>query len=110
MDLSVDKYHFSYIDEFGDVHEVTYKVNEYDSLMILLFDQYGEDWGDCKGRAWCGTCRIEILSGSLQDTIDPQERDTLSKLPRHAASNRLACQIPADEHLSGITFKILKDE
>lgn len=104
------QYAFDYIDEFGGSHAVTYRVNEYANLMILLFDQQGEDWGDCKGRAWCGTCHIEIQRGVIDEPIDVEERNTLTKLGNLTASSRLACQLPADESLDGVTFSILKDE
>ncbi len=104
-----DQHSFSYFDEFGTRHNVTYRVNEYANLMILLFDQLGEDWGDCKGRAWCGTCHIEIQEGEIREVIDREERITLSKCSNQTSSSRLACQLPADEKLAGITFSILKD-
>lgn len=106
----VDTREFTYIDEFGHTHQVTFRVNEYENLMILLFDQCGEEWGDCKGRAWCGTCHIQVLNGVISEAMDGEEKNTLSKLPNETAHSRLACQISAIEELSNITFKILGDE
>lgn len=107
--MTADKSHFTNVDELGNPHEVFYRINEYDNLMILLFDQLGEEWGDCRGCAWCGTCYIEINEGEINDVMDYKERNTLSKLPNKTLNSRLACQIPADEKLSGITFHILND-
>ena len=108
--ISYHEYTFTYVDEFGSIQHVNYSPNEYDNLMILLFDQLGEEWGDCKGRAWCGTCHIEIIEGEVVEEMDGEEERTLSNLPNITATSRLACQIAADENLSNITFKILKDE
>ncbi|MGL1885506.1 MAG: 2Fe-2S iron-sulfur cluster-binding protein [Reichenbachiella sp.] len=77
--------------------------------MILIFDQCIEEWGDCKGRAWCGTCHIEIISDSLVSDMNLDETHTLNRLANRTTSSRLACQIPTDEHLAGLEFKILGD-
>lgn len=88
---------------------VKYQINEYDNLMTLLFDQLGEEWGDCKGRAWCGTCHIEIWEGTVDEVMHAEEKNTLSKLPNSTSTNRLACQLPADEKLADTPFHLLKD-
>lgn len=85
-------------------------VNDYHSLMELLFDKYMEEWGDCKGRAWCGTCHIKILKGTLAEKIDEDEKQTLSKINGTTYSSRLACQIPLNIELNDIIFRILKDD
>ncbi|MGB5437676.1 MAG: 2Fe-2S iron-sulfur cluster-binding protein [Maribacter sp.] len=74
--------------------------------MELLFDKYVEDWGDCKGRAWCGTCHIEILEGNIDLQMDDDERHTLSKIHGRTSKSRLACQIPINEELNNIVFKM----
>lgn len=99
-------YSFTYFNEFGDLCKADFKVNEYHSLMELLFDKYVEEWGDCKGRAWCGTCHIEILEGHLTQTIDKDERQTLLIIDGTSLKSRLACQIPVNEKLNNMVFKI----
>ena len=47
-----------YKDELEVDHQVECAEFEYNNLMELLFDKKGQEWGDCKGRAWCGTCHI----------------------------------------------------
>lgn len=102
-------YTLTYYDEFGDRHTASFYNNEYHSLMELLFDKYMEEWGDCKGRAWCGTCHIQILEGNLIGTMDEDEKKTLSKLEDTNARSRLACQIPVNAQLNNIVFKIISE-
>lgn len=105
-----EKYRCTYIDEFGDTNEADFTLNEYHNLMELLFDKYLQEWGDCKGRAWCGTCHIHILEGSLSTKIGRDEQSTLSNLYRGEYSqNRLACQIPVNRELHNIVFKIISE-
>lgn len=103
-------YQFEYIDELGERHVVDFTIGEYDNLMVLLWDKCYEEWGDCKGRAWCGTCHIEVLDGTITEPMDIDETKTLSGLPNLTTQSRLACQIPIDANLSGLTFKMLKDD
>ena len=74
--------------------------------MELLFDKYVEDWDDCKGRAWCGTCHIEILEGNIDEIMGEDERHTLSKIDGFTGNSRLACQIPVSEKLDNMVFKM----
>ncbi|MCK0123833.1 (2Fe-2S)-binding protein [Gelidibacter sp. F2691] len=103
-----ENYDFTYIDEFGEAHNVEFKVNDYHSLMELLFDKCMEDWGDCKGRAWCGTCHIQILEGPLSQAMDSDEKGTLSKNEDARENSRLACQIPVNSELHKLVFKIMQ--
>ncbi|TXE09092.1 (2Fe-2S)-binding protein [Gelidibacter salicanalis] len=103
-----ENYDFTYIDEFCEAHKVEFKVNDYHSLMELLFDKCMEDWGDCKGRAWCGTCHIQILEGQLSQNMDSDEKDTLSKIEDTQENSRLACQIPINAELHKLVFKIME--
>lgn len=98
---------FHYFDEFGVKHTITYQPNEYENLMILLLDQCGEEWGDCKGRAWCGTCHIQLLDGKVDNDQSTSEQSTLSKLSNLTNTSRLACQIEANEQLNGMLFNII---
>lgn len=102
-------YTFTYMDEFGDSNTVSYRPNEYHSLMELLFDKYLQEWGDCKGRAWCGTCHIQILEGSLSSKMQRDEKQTLSQMDDATAQSRLACQIPVNAELHNLVFKIVTE-
>ena len=102
-------YTFNYYDEFGNARTANFNNNEYHNLMELLFDKYMEEWGDCKGRAWCGTCHIQILEGEINVPMDEEERNTLSKLDGANAQSRLACQIPVNAQLDHIVFKVMSD-
>lgn len=64
------KYKLTSFNQFGEECLADFKTNEYHSLMELLFDKYVEEWGDCKGRAWCGTCPIGIIESSVIEKKD----------------------------------------
>ncbi|MGS0525204.1 hypothetical protein ACU8V7_08505 [Zobellia nedashkovskayae] len=100
----------TYIDEYGEKCHANFVTNEYHSLMELLFDKYMQDWGDCKGRAWCGTCHIKIHSECTLDKMDITEKNTLSTILNADKTSRLACQIPLNSNLDGVVFSILKDD
>ncbi|WP_111707974.1 2Fe-2S iron-sulfur cluster-binding protein [Lutibacter citreus] len=106
--MTKENYHFTYYDEFKKKHHTDFKTNEYHNLMELLFDKYLEEWGDCKGRAWCGTCHIQIIEGEISEKIDTDEKNTLSKIEGVTPKSRLACQIPLNSELNGIVFKIME--
>lgn len=106
--MESQNYTFTYINEFNETCSAQFKINEYHSLMELLFDKYMEDWGDCKGRAWCGTCHIQILRGNISGTMDIDEKTTLSKIQDVTVNSRLACQIPVNAELHNLVFKIME--
>ncbi|MCK0189823.1 2Fe-2S iron-sulfur cluster-binding protein [Arenibacter sp. F20364] len=107
--MKIETYTFTYIDEFGDTNTANCRPNEYHSLMELLFDKYLQEWGDCKGRAWCGTCHIQIMEGHSNTKILEDEGHTLSKLSGSNACSRLACQIPVNAELHQMAFRIISD-
>ena len=107
--MITEKFSLIYFDSYGDEHHANFTIHEYHSLMELLFDKYLEDWGDCKARAWCGTCQIAIIKGHVKEKIDQDERQTLSKRGGATATNRLACQIPLTAELDQIVFKIISN-
>lgn len=106
--MEAQSYAFTYINQFDETCKAEFETNEYHSLMELLFDKYIEDWGDCKGRAWCGTCHIKILEGSISQKMDADEKDTLSKMGDTTHNSRLACQIPVNAELHNLVFKIME--
>ena len=99
-------YHLTYFNEFGEECHADFKTNEYHNLMALLFDKYLQDWGECKGRAWCGTCHIKIIKGRISDEMDSDEKHTLAIIDNATERSRLACQIPLNDKLNGIVFRI----
>ena len=105
--MASETYNFTYINEFDEECKAEFRLNEYHNLMELLFDKYMEDIGDCKGRAWCGTCHIQILEGRISEKMDADEKETLSKSEDVAENSRLACQIPVNSELHNLSFKIM---
>jgi len=96
------------IDEFGHKTTIDYTPYEYDNLMELVVNELWEEWGDCLGRAMCGTCHIEILNGKVGEK-ESFEAHTIDGLPNKTKQSRLACQIIPDQSINDLTFKILKD-
>jgi len=64
--------------------------NQLDSLMEIIRDYGYEDWGECRGRAWCKTCHVST-SHKLHDEIDNEEEHALQDLENRQAESRLAC-------------------
>lgn len=95
-------------DDIGREHILEFKPKEYRSLMDLVFNELWIEWGDCKGRAMCGTCHIEILEGDVGEK-DDYETETLENLPNNTQRSRLACQIIVDDSINNMKFRILKD-
>jgi len=78
--------------------------------MELIWDRAIEDWGDCKGRAWCGSCQIELVDGANQlDKMANEEHNCLCKQEYRTNNSRLACQLMIDEKLDGIKVQFLGD-
>ena len=97
------------INEFDEEKIIEYNINEYNSLMEMIFDVLHEEIGECKGKAWCGTCHVFPLEGDIEAPAESDEITTLSKLYNTTPKSRLACQINADHKINGMTFKILSD-
>jgi len=102
------KYSLEYIDALGERHVVQFNKWEYNNLMELIWDRTIEDWGDCKGRAWCGSCHVNIIQ-TIQclPSIDQEERHCLSNQENKTAKSRLACQLEITETLDGAVVKYL---
>jgi 2Fe-2S ferredoxin len=96
------------VDEFEKENVLEFRPYEYNNLMELVFNELWEEWGDCKGRAMCGTCHIEILEGETGEA-DPFEQQTLEGLPNKTAHSRLACQLSMTPSLDSMKFRMLKD-
>ncbi len=52
--------------------------------MQMIVDQLSEDIGDCMGRAWCGTCHVELVQGDLVNDKDSKEDHKLKELYNHS--------------------------
>ncbi len=104
------KFWFFYIDSVGQGHQVPYQLHEYNNLMELIRDQSLEDWGDCRGRAWCGTCHIEISNSNLRSPPDSEEINRLDLLSNSITNSRLACQIFLDQQIHQMEFKYIGDD
>tara|TARA_R110002049_G_scaffold309212_2_gene518725 strand:+ start:8089 stop:8418 length:330 start_codon:yes stop_codon:yes gene_type:complete len=89
--------------------EIPFKGFQYPNLMELIVDTYYEAIGECLGRGLCGTCHVKLQSGSVNDTIEPVEKETLKNLSNADTTSRLACQIILDEKINNMTFKIITD-
>lgn len=92
----------------GEIYKLKTYPNEYRNLMMLIYDKLGpEDFGDCLGMGKCGTCLIEIESGTYLNSYNRNEETTLLKSGTNKGL-RLACQILIDEHINGITVKLIR--
>lgn len=65
-------------------------------------------WGNYKSSAWYGTCHIKIHNTCNVEQISISERYTPSKIVSSNKSSRLACKIPHNKNLHGVSFSILK--
>jgi 2Fe-2S ferredoxin len=97
------------INELGEERSLTFKILEYNNLMELVLNELWDEWGDCRGRAMCGTYHIEILNHTTSSIMDSFEANTLDNLPNKTSRSRLACQIIIDKSLHNMRFRILKD-
>ncbi|WP_100614771.1 2Fe-2S iron-sulfur cluster-binding protein [Confluentibacter citreus] len=102
-------YHVNIISTNNKRIEIPFKRFQYPNLMELIVDTYYEDIGECLGRGLCGTCHVKIQSGSINDSIEPVEKETLNNLYNSDTNSRLACQIMLDEKINNMTFKIITD-
>jgi len=86
-----------------------FRKGEYRNLMELIVNKTAEDIGDCKGRAWCGTCHVECDQFNFSADINIDEKKTLNGLEHKKKNSRLACQIMLDESINEITFTLKGD-
>jgi len=76
--------------------------------MEIIRDYGYEDWGECRGRAWCKTCHVST-NQKLPDEIDNEEEHALQDLENRQVESRLACQIPINQMLDGMVITYLGD-
>lgn len=94
----------------GKTHSIQSYINEYRSLMTLLYDKIyiDDDFGECKGMGRCGTCVIQILNPKNAITLcDRNESATLGKMGINKEHIHLSCQIELNEKIDGLEIEIL---
>ncbi len=87
------QYSFDYTDSLGVSNTFRYSRDEYPDLMTLLFDRGVEEWGECMGRAWCGTCHVSVSPVLDEQSIYVDERNKILELYNRSDFSRLACQV-----------------
>ena len=102
--------YFFFNDSIGQRHKIEYVANSYNNVMELILDMGLEDWGDCKGRAWCGTCHLITVKGEVFSKMDGEEKHRLDQLSNRKQKSRLACQIALDRHLHEMEFEFIGDD
>ncbi|NIJ44693.1 2Fe-2S ferredoxin [Wenyingzhuangia heitensis] len=95
---------FFYIDSVGTKHKLPFKVYSYRNVMELIAAEGLEDFGDCMGRAWCGTCAVKVVSGNLVDDKTKEEKLCLVSNFLEA-TKRLTCQISLTKELEGVVLQ-----
>lgn len=101
---------FTIIDSLGDKHSIEAEPMAYRSLMELIVNELWEDIGDCRGRAWCGTCIVKQIGESNYNTsqLDRDEEVLLAKFPNPQKDCiRLACQIEITQQLQNTTWEVV---
>lgn len=95
---------FTYIDSAEEAHELHFKTYAYRNVMEFIVAEGLEDFGDCMGRAWCGTCAVKVISGNLID--DQTKEENLCLASNFLSSNkRLTCQISLNHALDGAVLQ-----
>lgn len=99
---------FSVIDTIGKEHHIKTYLHSYPSLMELIVNELLEDIGDCRGRAWCGTCIVRQLKGKPLTLIENDEATLLETYPNETNSLvRLSCQIEISPDLNESTWLVV---
>lgn len=102
------KISFTLIDSVGKEHRIETQEHEYNSLMELIVNELYEEIGDCKGRAWCGTCIVKQLKGIPETELEKDETDLLSRYPNpENAPFRLSCQLEINDYLNNTSWEIV---
>jgi len=99
-----------YTDRSGIRHLINFEVNEYDNLMELILDKGYEDWGDCRGRAWCATCHVQVCNNLNTNNSDSEEKQRIGLLSNRTERSRLSCQLFLTKNLQEAEIKYLGDD
>lgn len=84
-----------------------YRPNEYPTLLALISDNLPVNIGDCKGRAWCGTCAVRKLEGKPLKNAENHENQKLQEIQLDTRELRLACQIIPNHQLHESHWEIV---
>jgi len=96
-----------FVDSNGARHRLNYSLNQYPSLMGLIVNELFEDIGDCKGRAWCGTCLVELIFTSIPGHVEFEEQSKLDEFVFSTDSEyRLSCQLQLNEDLNKSIWRV----
>lgn len=96
-------YKVTIIDTINESHVIHFKRFEYPNLMELIVDNTYDDIGDCKGRAMCKTCFVELIE--KENEKDLNDINFINK--PETMDHVLACQIIVDKHINNQIFRIL---
>lgn len=99
-------YSVNIIDTAGEQHSIEYNRGDFRNLMELIVNSIYEEIGDCKGRAWCGTCLVENIAGLYTEIKSITEQEKLNEFER-TKPTRLSCQLILDEKLNGTTWRVV---
>lgn len=91
-------YNLFFTDSIGQRQQLNFQANSHPNLMEFIRDLGYEDWGDCRGRAWCATCHIYLVE-PVDAAMDEEEEARLSILSNTTSHSRLACQLFLDKKL-----------
>lgn len=105
------KYSFTYIDSVAQKHCVMFNLLQFRNVMELIVDSGLEDFGDCQGRAWCGTCVVEVLESAFTDVKTKEEiRCVEPHLNSNKKNIRLTCQMDLTEELNDAILKFTEGD
>ncbi|WP_194767870.1 2Fe-2S iron-sulfur cluster-binding protein [Tamlana sp. I1] len=93
-------------DSNGVMHNLNFEPNTTQNLMVFIADTLAEEIGDCRGRAWCGTCMIQLMDGDYTSEKIGDEQLILNQFP-DIPNTRLACQVFLSVGLHNTTWKVL---
>jgi 2Fe-2S ferredoxin len=97
------------LDVNGNPFFIPFSENEYPSLLEMITNTMTTEIGDCKGRAWCGTCALRLLEGTPDMSINPEESIKLNEISIHDRKGlRLACQVNLEPSIHQSRWQILE--
>ena len=109
---------FYYVNSAKACFPIELAIRNQVNLMEIIRDRAYEDWGDCRGRAWCRTCHVSVNGSAtdkanhrpgFQSDILKDEEVALRQLEDRTSTSRLACQLYVSQDLNGITITHIGD-
>ncbi len=105
----IDDVNIRYVNSLGMSCDIAVPLQSKDNLMEIIRDYGYEDWGECRGRAWCRTCHVST-SRVVDDEMMPEEKEALGLIEHTQSSSRLACQMILNSSLDGIEIYYQGDD